>query len=114
MSNEQLTRTVVRPVHNQKKGGPIMVQILNAAPAQPKRRHPNLLLHCGASAVELDQVARVNTPRATSTWHPIPHHQLIETVQRTLAATNLTIGTLRGTLTSEATIARMLIPMKMG
>jgi hypothetical protein len=78
-----------------------MVQILEHAPAASKRRHPNLILHCGASAVELDQVAAVNTPRATSTWHPIPHHQLIETVQRTLAATKLTIGTQAHSLTHD-------------
>ena len=78
-----------------------MVPILEHAPAAPKRRHPNLILHCGAHAVELDQVARVNTPRATETWHPIPHHQLIDTVQRTLATTNLTIGTQAHSLTHD-------------
>lgn len=62
------------------------------APAA-RRRSPNLLLHCGAQAVELDQVAAVKTPGATETWQPIPHDHLIRTVQRTLAATNLTIGT---------------------
>jgi hypothetical protein len=78
-----------------------MVQLLHAAPAQPTRRKPNLILHCGAHAVELDQVATVNTPRATSTWTPIPHHQLIQTVQRTLATTNLTIGTQAHSLTHD-------------
>jgi hypothetical protein len=46
-------------------------------------------------------VATVNTPRATSTWQPIPHHQLIDTVQRTLAATNLTIGSQAHSLTHD-------------
>lgn len=78
-----------------------MVQLLEQSPAAPKRRHPNLILHCGESAVELDQVGRVNTPRATSTWHPIPHHQLIDTVQRTLAATNLKIGSQAHSLTHD-------------
>jgi hypothetical protein len=78
-----------------------MVQILEQAPAAPEHRHPNLLLHCGASAVELDQVARVTTPRPTSTWHPIPHHQLIDTVQRTLASTNLKIGNQAHSLTHD-------------
>ncbi len=78
-----------------------MVQLLHAAPAQPRRRHPNLILHCGAFAVELDQVVTVTTPRATSTWTPLPHHQLIQTVQRTLATTNLTIGTEAHSLTHD-------------
>jgi len=79
-----------------------MVQLLHAAPAQPPRRKsPNLILHCGATAVDFDQVATVKTPRATSTWQPIPHHQLIQTVQRTLATTNLTIGTQAHSLTHD-------------
>jgi hypothetical protein len=78
-----------------------MVQILEHAPAASKRRRPNLILHCGAHAVELDQVGRVNTPKSTSTWHPIPHHQLINTVQRTLAATNLSIGSQAHSLTHD-------------
>lgn len=78
-----------------------MVQLLHAPPTAPKRRHPNLILHCGAFAVELDQVANVKTPRATSTWHPIPHHQLIDTVQRTLASTTLTVGTQAHSLTHD-------------
>jgi len=82
-------------MHNQRKEDHTMVQLLHAPPAAPQRRHPNLILHCGATAVELDQVATVKTPRATSTWQPIPHHQLIDTVQRTLLTTNLTIGTKR-------------------
>lgn len=78
-----------------------MVQLLQESPATSQRRHPNLILHCGAAAVELDQVARVITPRPTSTWHPIPHHQLIETVQCTLAATNLKIGGQAHSLTHD-------------
>jgi hypothetical protein len=78
-----------------------MVQLLHPLPAAPKRRHPNLILHCGAAAVEFDEVATVKTPRATSTWQPIPHHQLIQTVQRTLATTNLTIGMQAHSLTHD-------------
>jgi hypothetical protein len=78
-----------------------MVQILEQSPTAPKRRHPNLILHCGASAVELNQVARVDTPRPTETWHPIPHHQLIDTVQRTLATANLKIGSQAHSLTHD-------------
>ena len=77
-----------------------MVQILEP-PTASKRRHPNLILHCGASAVELKEVSKVKTPRATETWQPIPHHQLIQTVQRTLATTNLEIGTQAHSLTHD-------------
>jgi hypothetical protein len=70
-----------------------MIDLLEPQPVIQTRRKPNLILHCGAEAVELDQVKKVKTPRATSTWNPIPHHQLIQTVQRTLATTRLTIGT---------------------
>lgn len=78
-----------------------MVHLLEQSPATSKRRHPNLILHCGASAVEFDQVARVNTPLSTDTWHPIPHAQLIEIVQSTLAATNLKIGSQSHSLTHD-------------
>lgn len=79
-----------------------MVQLLQPAPAAPKRRKsPNLILHCGATAVDIDQVATVKTPRPTNTWQPIPRHQLIQTVQRTLATTNLTIGTQAHSLTHD-------------
>jgi hypothetical protein len=75
-----------------------MVQILEPRPQRP---HPNLTLHCGAHLVELDQVSSVHTPAATHTWTPIPHHLLIQTVQKTLAATNLKIGTQAHSLTHD-------------
>ena len=71
-----------------------MVDLLDPPPV-PTRKHPNLILHCGAHAVELKQVSKVKTPRATDSWQPIPHHQLIETVQRTLSATRSYPKTLR-------------------
>jgi len=46
-------------------------------------------------------VAMVTTPPATSSWQPIPHHQLIQTVQKTLASTNLKIGTQAHSLTHD-------------
>ena len=77
-----------------------MVQLENA-PAASKRRHPNLILHCGASAVELEEVVHVKTPEATPTWQPIPHFELIQTVRRTLASTNLIIGSVAHSLTHD-------------
>jgi hypothetical protein len=85
-------------MHNHRKEIHIMVQILEPRPQRP---HPNLTLHCGAHLVELDQVSSVHTPAATHTWTPIPHHLLIQTVQKTLAATNLKIGTQAHSLTHD-------------
>ena len=73
-----------------------MIANLDPQPQLIQRRSPNLTLHCGASHVDLDEVREVSTPRSTDSWCPIPHHQLITTVQRTLATTNLRIGTQAG------------------
>jgi len=43
--------------------------------------------------VDLDQVSSVTTPASTTSWHPIPHDQLIRTVATTLKRTNLHIRT---------------------
>ena len=71
------------------------------APITLQRRTPNLLLHCGAHHVDLQEVREVPTPRPTSTWCPIPHHQLISTVQETLQTTRLRIGTQAHSLTHD-------------
>ncbi len=44
----------------------------------------NLLLHCGASAVDRDALISVPTPESTATWQPIPHVGLLETVEDVL------------------------------
>jgi len=74
--------------------------IANLEPEAPVRT-PNLILHCGAHHVDLKEVRKVKTPHATSTWHPIPHHDLITTVQTTLKQTNLRIGTQAHSLSHE-------------
>lgn len=76
-----------------------MVELLQ--PVVSQRRHPNLLLHCGAKAVERELLSRVRTPRATETWTPIPHMELIRRVEQTLTANNLTIGTQAHSLSHE-------------
>ncbi|WP_232289496.1 DUF932 domain-containing protein [Verrucomicrobium spinosum] len=68
---------------------------------KPKRPTPNLILHCGAHKATLDEVQDVRTPRSTSSWCPIPHNRLIDTVQKTLASTNLRIGTQAHSLSHE-------------
>jgi hypothetical protein len=75
-----------------------MVQIEERASKRPR---PNLCLHCGAHEVPRSQVATVTTPRPTDTWVPIPHHQLIQTVESTLKSTNLRIGTQAHSLSHE-------------
>jgi len=67
----------------------------------PKRPTPKLCLHCGAHEMPRASIANVTTPKPTDTWHPIPHHQLIQTVERTLKSTNLTIGTQAHSLTHD-------------
>src|SRR5438270_9245204 len=71
-----------------------MVELLHQQhqPA-PARRHPNLILHCGAHHTERRVVERIPTPAPTETWTPIPHAHLIEQVEKTLAASQLTVGT---------------------
>ncbi len=78
-----------------------MIANLDPQPQLIQRRSPNLILHCGASHVDLDEVREVRTPRSTDSWCPIPHHQLITTVQRTLSTTNLRIGTQAHSLSHE-------------
>ena len=67
----------------------------------PVKRRPNLILHCGANHVGLNEVEHVRTPPSTSTWTPIPHRQLIQTVEKTLIAHQLTIGSRAHSLSHE-------------
>jgi len=78
-----------------------MIANLDPQPVIIPRRTPNLTLHCGAQNVDLDEVRNVNTPRSTNSWCPIPHHQLISQVQKTLKTTNLRIGTQAHSLSHE-------------
>lgn len=51
----------------------------------------NLVLHCGARHAERDAVHEAQTPAATPTWVPIPHHRLLEQVEATLVAGGMTV-----------------------
>jgi hypothetical protein len=66
-----------------------------------QRRHPNLLLHCGAQASARQDVIAVSTPRSTETWTPIPHIDLINQVENTLRANQLHLGTQAHSLTHD-------------
>jgi len=70
-------------------------------PLIEQKRRCNLVLHCGASAVERVEVARVSTPKPTTTWTPIPHVTLIETVEDALRSTGLKIGNQVHSLSQE-------------
>ncbi len=43
-----------------------------------------LIAHCGATKVTLEELRRIPTPDATATYRPIPHVELIETIQTRL------------------------------
>jgi hypothetical protein len=75
-----------------------MNQILEPPPV---KKHPNLILHCGASIATMKEINEVRTPQPTDTWHPIPHKDLIDQVTQTLKATNLRLGTVSHSLTHD-------------
>lgn len=50
-----------------------------------------LMLHAGASAATLDQVAEVATPSPENGWHPIAHVDVVSLVKSTLEARHLTV-----------------------
>ena len=82
-----------------------MVELLDPIQRQahhPARRHqPNLLLHCGAHAVERVEIQRVFTPAPTETWTPIPHIQLVSHVEQTLRINGLVVGNQAHSLSHE-------------
>ena len=51
----------------------------------------NLMLHCGNSLVDREEVFEVDTPEATRTWTPIPHGRFIELTEKLLAVHSLKI-----------------------
>ena len=51
----------------------------------------DLMLHCGAHAVDRDDVRSSPTPSPTDTWYPIPHARLLEQVETTLSGVGLNV-----------------------
>jgi Domain of unknown function (DUF932) len=51
----------------------------------------SLLLHCGAFSTTYDDLMQVKLPEATSTYEPIPHHEIVDTVLRTANESGLTV-----------------------
>lgn len=54
-------------------------------------RTADLMLHVGAGKVDVGALGDVPTPPATSTWHPIPHTDLLKAVRRNVEASGLRI-----------------------
>ncbi|MEM6257430.1 MAG: DUF932 domain-containing protein [Planctomycetota bacterium] len=61
----------------------------------------NLILHCGAHAVDRDDVYATATPEPTASWHPIRHGTLLDLVQDTLAGMGLNIASEAHALTRD-------------
>jgi hypothetical protein len=51
----------------------------------------NLSLHVGSKSATREQVNAVATPLATPTWVPVPHHQILDSVQTQLATAGLRV-----------------------
>ena len=87
---------VFRPTNQIERNKKTMNQLI-----ETPRKRPNLILHCGANRVDFRDVTAVRTPSPTSTWTPIPHRQLIQTVEKTLATHHLEIGSFAHSLSHE-------------
>ena len=51
----------------------------------------NMMIHCGAEFVDLEQVKNVNEPDPTDSWHPISHWYLIDQLLKRLPQYGLQI-----------------------
>jgi hypothetical protein len=58
---------------------------------QLQPRHANLLLHCGAHAVDRAIIGATPTPEPTVTWTPLPRIALIEEVEHVLNSNGLSV-----------------------
>lgn len=52
----------------------------------------NLILHCGARSIDREGLKRIPCPEKTVSWHPIPHIELVNQVERSLANSGMTIA----------------------
>lgn len=68
---------------------PTTMNAIIEAPTAPAPNVPGLLLHCGAKPVSRDELAAVPTPKATETWYPLPHHDLVAEVEAHLSGSGL-------------------------
>src|SRR5262245_39149219 len=61
----------------------------------------NLLLHCGAHAVDRLTITTIPTPEPTVTWTPVPHMALIEEVEQVLRSNGLSVVNQAHSLTHD-------------
>lgn len=76
----------------------------------------NLVLHCGAREVTIEELDQVEAPPPTTSWFPIKHSLVVDAVGSTLRDAGFGIGSMRlglsrsntrffGTLTLTAPLA---------
>ncbi len=51
----------------------------------------SLILHCGAFSTTYDDLLQVKLPESTTTYEPIPHHEIVNTVLSTATESGLTV-----------------------
>ncbi len=68
---------------------------------QLRPRRANLLLHCGAQAVDREITGATPTPELTATWTPLPHMALIEEVEGVLKSNGLSVVNQAHSLTHD-------------
>jgi hypothetical protein len=51
----------------------------------------NLILHCGARAIDRATLSNIPCPAHTETWHPISHIELVLQIERALVASKMQI-----------------------
>ena len=68
---------------------------------QLQPRCANLLLHCGAHAVDREITGATPTPEPTATWTPLPHMALIEEVEGVLKSNGLSVVNQAHSLTHD-------------
>src|SRR5438874_10098353 len=68
---------------------------------QKQPRRANLLLHCGAHAVDRVIIGATPTPEPTATWTPLPHMALIEEVEQVLTSNGLSVVNQAHSLTHD-------------
>jgi hypothetical protein len=54
-------------------------------------KNVDLILHCGAAKVSLEEVTKVDTPKPKDRWHPISHRRLYDQVTSALGKLNMRV-----------------------
>jgi len=61
----------------------------------------NLMLHCGAKALDSNELREIATPAATATHYPIPHVEIVDRVTDQLERTGFHIAQAKHGITSD-------------